>query len=97
MRSSFSFTKCNQLLCINPHKLQLESSFVFPERDVNPDPTTALKSSLIDKDEARGIKMSQEGCDPGVNEDLMGWACCTGLEMGKSVTLGGSVAALGPL
>lgn len=41
--------------------------------------------------------MSWEGCDPKVNEDPMGSSCCTGLEMGGSVTLHGSVAALEPL
>lgn len=49
--SLFSLTKCNQLLCIIPHKPELES-VVFPEKDLNPDPTTALKSSLTGKDEA---------------------------------------------
>lgn len=41
--------------------------------------------------------MSWEGRDPSVSRDLMGWACCTGLEMGRRVTLHGSVAALEPL
>lgn len=30
--------------------------------------------------------MPWKGHDPSVNRDPMGWACCTGLEMGRRVT-----------
>lgn len=92
----FSWTKCCKFICITPHKPELESAFIFPQKDLNLDPITALKSSLIDEDEALGIRISWEGCGPEVVEDPMEWDCSTGQEMGRSVTVRGSVLLWSP-